>query len=378
MCGREKYFTIQPKGFGTMTRICLSVLPTSQSVAFNVSGPWAGRLIMSASSPMSLHTLLGKFSVHPRADIILRSSDSQDILVQKLYVVDSSPVLGEQIMASTCHSLGREGEPHSTSCLPRDRNEEQPPASGPCEATMVDGETQGGPLLPVIQLAESHAILSSLLTFVFPVLPVLPPTIEQILELISVAEKYDITTALVRIRDCASRRDPPFICPETALHVYSLARKYGLLKEALEAAEETLKSPMTIRDLEDKLGIVPSVALYELWQYRQRVLEDLNGSLKSFESEVYQILSGADLDCVEIDEDNELPAWLDRYLDSVLEDPACVDLTTFHLALSSHVSVMGDDCCEYCSSISSETISEFWTALTAAVRESTRKVSSPR
>ena len=70
---------------------------------------------MSTSST-SLPTLLGKFSVLSRADIILRSSDSQDVLVHNLYVVDSSPVLGEQIMAST-HSLGREGEPHSTSCL---------------------------------------------------------------------------------------------------------------------------------------------------------------------------------------------------------------------------------------------------------------------
>ena len=183
-----------------------------------------------------------------------------------------------------------------------------------------------------------------------------------------------MTTALVRIRDCASRRDPPFICPETALHVYSLAREYGLHKETLEAAEETLKFPMTIQDLEDKLGIVPSVVLYELWQNRQRILVDLKGSLKSFESEAYQIFSGTYLDCVEIDEDSEVPMWINQYLDSVLEDTACVDLTTFHLALSSHVSIMGEDCCECCSSISRETIGEFWTALTTAVRESTRKV----
>ena len=63
-----------------------------------------------------------------------------------------------------------------------------------------------------------------------------------------------------------------------------------------------LKSLITIQDFEDKLGIVPSVALYELWQYRQQVLVDLKGSLKSFESDVYQIFSGTYLDCVEIDD----------------------------------------------------------------------------
>lgn len=42
----------------------------------------------------------------------------------------------------------------------------------------------------------------------------------------------------------------------------------------------------------------------------------------------------------------ELPMWLNQCLDSVLEDPTYVDLTTFHLALSSHVSIVGEDCCE--------------------------------
>ena len=68
----------------------------------------------TTSSPSTpLPDLLGKFSLLPRADIILRSSDSYDFRVQKLYVVDSSPVLGEQIMAVTCHGEGPEGEPHS-------------------------------------------------------------------------------------------------------------------------------------------------------------------------------------------------------------------------------------------------------------------------
>lgn len=75
---------------------------------------------MSTSS-MPLPTMLGKFSVLPHADIILHSSDYQDVLVQKLYVVDYSPVLGEQTIASTStHSIGRGGEPYSTSCLPKE------------------------------------------------------------------------------------------------------------------------------------------------------------------------------------------------------------------------------------------------------------------
>ncbi|KAH9174323.1 hypothetical protein EDB89DRAFT_1849101 [Lactarius sanguifluus] len=315
--------------------------------------------IATPSPSTSLPHFLGKFSLPPHADIILRSSDSHDFLVQKLYVVDSSPVLGEQITAATCHGIG----PEATS-----------------EATTVDGENKSEPFLPVVHLDENHAILSSLLTFVFPVPPVLPPTLEQILELLSVAKKYEMITALVRIRDCASRRDPPLIRRHTALRVYSLAWKYGLLKETLEAAEATLKYPMTIQDFEYELDIMPGVALYELWKYRQRVLENLAVSLSAeyFDSEVYFILCGADLDCVErseyADYNPDIPLWLDQYLDSVLEDPACVNLTTFHLALSSHVSPMGE-CCEECPSIPRKIICDFWDALTSVVRECARKVS---
>ncbi|KAH9058185.1 hypothetical protein EDB87DRAFT_941913 [Lactarius vividus] len=111
-----------------------------------------------STSCTSLPHLLGKFSLPPRADIILRSSDFHDFLVQKLYVVDSSSVLGEQIMAAMCHGIG----PEATS-----------------GATTVDSENKSELLLSVIHLAENHAIISSLLTFVFYVPPVLPPTIEQ-------------------------------------------------------------------------------------------------------------------------------------------------------------------------------------------------------
>ncbi|KAI9441860.1 hypothetical protein H4582DRAFT_2097143 [Lactarius indigo] len=313
---------------------------------------------MSTTAPSSPSTslpdLLGKFSLPPCADIILRTSDSHDFLVQKLFVVASSPVLGEQIMATTCH-VG----PEATS-----------------EAIGVDGEIKNT-LLPVIQVPENHTIISSLLTFVFPVSPILPATVEQILELLSVAEKYRMTTAPIRIRDYASRRDPPFICPENALHVYCLASHYGLLKETLEAAEVTLKSPMTIEYLEDKLDTMPCVALYKLWNYRKRVLENLDVALTNdlIDSEVYRILHDADLACVELSHYGQyrgIPLWLDDYLASVSEDPACVDLTTFLLALSSHVSPTGSRC-EFCTSIPHKTIREFWTALTAVVRESTRK-----
>jgi hypothetical protein len=239
----------------------------------------------------------------------------------------------------------------------------------------VNGET----LLPVVQLPKSGTIISSLLTFLFPVPPVLPPTIEHTLELLSVAQKYEMTTALTQIcQEFACRHEPKFICTETALHVYSLAWKYGLLEEALLAAAETLKRPMTLHDFRDKLEFVPGAALAELWKYRQQVLDNLRVSLgmeEFYNSEVYQI--SFVLNCVEVSGSN-IPLWLNHYLDSVVKDPACLDITTFHLALSSHISPPGtsSDNCEYCKSIPGWIIRNIWTALTAVFYQSIRNVSS--
>ncbi|KAH9020960.1 hypothetical protein EDB85DRAFT_442489 [Lactarius pseudohatsudake] len=310
---------------------------------------------MSTTPTVYCDQFLGNFSLHPYADVILRSSDSRDFRVQKFYVIDSSPVLGEQIMAATsqrCHRVG----PEATS-------------EAPCEATTMDGET----LLPVVQLPENSIILAALLSFVFPVPSALPPTIGQVLELLSVAQKYEMTNTLVRIRDCVSGRHPNFIRAETALGVYSLAWGYGLFEEALRAAEETLKTPMTIDNYEDKLNIIPIPALCELWNYRLQVLDNLcTDFVTDFsQSEVYKSL--ANISCVEICESFETPLWLDRYIDSVFEDPTHLDLTTFLLALSSHVSSTGAGTgnfsggCKHCASIPGKMIRRFWTTLTGFV-----------
>jgi hypothetical protein len=60
---------------------------------------------------MSFPDLLGKYSNAPYADTILRSSDSYEFRVQKFYVMDSSPVLGKRIMATSCYVARREGKP---------------------------------------------------------------------------------------------------------------------------------------------------------------------------------------------------------------------------------------------------------------------------
>ena len=150
----------------------------------------------------------------PDADIILCSCDHQEFRVLKLYLIKVSPVLGELIQSAS--------------------------SSHHANATK---------LLPSIHLSDSGAILSSLLTFVLPIPPLLPSTIEQTMMLLSAAQKYQMDPILSHIRAVVGSQDPPFIRPETAFRVYSLAQTYGLRQEALHAARTTLNFPFTLQDL---------------------------------------------------------------------------------------------------------------------------------
>jgi hypothetical protein len=75
----------------------------------------------------------------------------------------------------------------------------------------------------------------------------------------------------------------------------------------------------------------------------------------------------------ERDEDSLIPVWLENHLISV-HDFACLDLTAFHLSLSSHVSetdFQADyDHCGPCNYTFSGAVGELWIALTDTVRES--------
>src|ERR1700761_5804533 len=92
------------------------------------------------------------FDHYPDADIIICSSEYHEFRVPKLYIMNCSPVLTKLIKTST---------------NPSD-------------------------MAPIVHLNENRAILSSLLTFIFPVSPTLPPTTEKTMELLSVAQKYEM------------------------------------------------------------------------------------------------------------------------------------------------------------------------------------------
>ena len=70
-------------------------------------------------------------------------------------------------------------------------------------------DARGDTSLPVVQLPESGAILHSLLTFIFPVTPIVPSTTEKAMGLLSVAQKYQIVPVMIRIWDRIAQQNPP-------------------------------------------------------------------------------------------------------------------------------------------------------------------------
>ena len=269
----------------------------------------------------------------PQADIILRSCDHYELRVLKLSVTKVSPVLCELIQSASSSHVA-----NATSSLPS------------------------------VQLSDSGATLSSLLTFILPMLPVLPSTLEHIMTLLSAAQKYQMDAILSRIRNMVASKDPPFIRPETAFQAYSLAQTHGLRQEALQAARITLTFPFTIESLEDELDVIPGIHLHELWKYYQSVRTHLTSDLASFRSTGMPMLTSPPCSPTT---GHGNPVWLDDYVGSIAVSPALFDLTEFHLCLLRHVRQRGCSC----GNMPSKTVRTFWTELTNVVHSCMTNVS---
>ncbi|KAI9441885.1 hypothetical protein H4582DRAFT_2074060 [Lactarius indigo] len=245
---------------------------------------------------------------YPGSDIILRSCDSHDFRVPQLYLVNSSPVLRELIKGILNTPDAPNGE---------EQTEEQSP-------------------LPVVKLPESGVILHSLLTFIFPVAPILPSTTERTMELLAVAQKYQMDSLMTYIRAVISRQDPPFILPKTALYVYFLAQKYELHQEALLAARSTLRLSMTIEDLEDEIGFIPGIYLFELLKYHEKIRNDLGPSLLEFRK-LGTNIADCGFQVPPPGTTDPMPQWLGNYVESLAQSPRLFDLVEFDNARARHM-----------------------------------------
>ena len=272
---------------------------------------------------------------YPGADIILRSQESFIFRVPNIYITNSSSNLGEIIQRALA-----------------------PPRVANAEAS-----------LPVVQLPESGDILHSLLTFILPVSPRILLTPEKFMELLSVAQKYQMENVLTHIRGSIALQNAFPSNLDTALCVYDLAQKYGLRLEALQTARVIiLKQSMTIEDLDSKLDTMPGTSLYELWMYHENVRATLASDLTEFRRGT---ITG--LDCAQLSS-SKIPRWLDYYIESIGNAPHLFNLVEFDSSKARHIKANMSSCS--CTSIPTQTIHTFWEALTSVVQGSFEKVSA--
>jgi hypothetical protein len=284
----------------------------------------------------------------PGSDIILRSCDSRDFPLPKLHIFIYSPVLGQLIRSVSTTSDTPNGE--------------------------------GPKPLPVVKLPESGTTLHNLLTFISPVLPVLPPTSEKIMELLAAAQKYQMKSVSSHIRGIIARQDPPFIRPETAHDIYFLAQKHELLPEVVQAARVTLRLPMALQRLGDKLEFpgLTGAYLHELWKYHQRVRSGLKSGVLEFTN------SGLldDVKCLRCQTPEDLvlddspPRWLKEYIESIADAPNLFDPIAFQNDWACHLKETMTTCSKACSRVdlSSDLRRAFWEALTSFVHTTVEKV----
>jgi hypothetical protein len=293
---------------------------------------------------------------YPEADVILRSRDSYEFRVLKLFIVHNSPILEEKFLTSD------NPQPELTaSTIP---------------ASNVDSEHAANAFqVPVVQLPIDGAILFSLLTYIFPIPLNLPSTVEQVMELLAVAQMYKMDAVLIHIRNHVAQQEPPFIREETALLIYSLSQKLGLHFEAVQAARCTLSfATLTIDDLatENKLDVMPGAFLHELWKFHRRVRSNLMIDLAEFKKSVVPTIPRMSQCRSPI---SGLPDWLDYYISKIGADdaPVCLDRTNFYEKLTKHVQQRRFGCA-YCGYIPHEEMCAFWGGLTAVVHNSIVKV----
>jgi hypothetical protein len=290
---------------------------------------------------------------YPRSDIVLRSRDTHNFHVSKHYVVNSSPVFRELIRTvSDTSDVANGEEPES---------------------------------LPVVKLPDRGATLHGLLTFIFPVVPILPSTSDEIMELLAAAQKYKMEPVLTHIRGSIARKDPPFIRPETAFRIYFLAQQYELHEEVVRSARVTLRLPMVIEDLGDKLDFpgMTGAYLHQLRKYHERVRTDLKSDVLEFRN------SGLPEDVKALrcttryfhssyyppPNDRTHPPWLDTYTKSIEDAPHLFDLISFENAWALHLQskAQSSATCS-CVGMSTQIIRTFWEALAAVVHGAIEKV----
>jgi len=168
----------------------------------------------------------------PEATIIVRSSDGANYRAHKAVLAMSSPFFKDLLS------------------LPQ-----------PSDGELVDG-------LPVVALPEDAGLLSSLISLLYPITPVIPDSYHKSFALLAVCQKYEMESVESNIRLEIKHGKFPAPVEAEGFSAYAIASGMGLVPEVEDAARLTLGQPMTFESLGEGLRLFKGRALCDLIRYR--------------------------------------------------------------------------------------------------------------
>jgi hypothetical protein len=208
------------------------------------------------------------------ADVILQSSDLVNFRVHRSVLATSSPFFRDMFS------------------LPQPSN----------EVTTRE--------LPVVRVSEDAEVLSCLISMLYHVPPEMPHSSDNILALLAATEKYDMGEVQSSIRTEVSRKK--LLSPEGSsrvFHMYAVACSKRLIPEMEIAARLSLDYPLTFESIGEALRSFDVWAVGGLIDFRQRCIDNLVSSMKSF-SDYQNGPSKIWVGCSESSESSKLPYWL--------------------------------------------------------------------
>ncbi|KAI0259115.1 hypothetical protein BC834DRAFT_660787 [Gloeopeniophorella convolvens] len=278
----------------------------------------------------------------PDADLVIRSSDSVTFKAYRASLEQSSPIIA-RILLEQLGSL-TDISTNTTSA-----------SSG--------GDSSSA--LPVMRLPEDGETLHTLLTAILPVPIHLPSTFEGAIPVLVAATKYKAYNALLTLRTSINERIYVMVKPEDAFRVFCLARKSGLLREALIPVRVLLDQSIAIEGLGDKLVFATGALLHELMAIQRHIQSSLGHEISEFrvseelgrmwrphsETCTDRLASGA-------------PRWVDEAITKLASHARpSLDPRDVCFPLQSHIT----DDCPSCEGLPTMVMTEFWNVISRVV-----------
>ncbi|KAL4072826.1 hypothetical protein V8B97DRAFT_260338 [Scleroderma yunnanense] len=307
----------------------------------------------SASSPFD----------HPRADVVLRSSDNMDFRVFKLFLSLASPFF------EALFNLPQPSDENTGNIV-----------------EMIDG-------LPVVPVLEDSGTLDILLRFCYPrTLTPIPPLdhFKNAFNVLEAAKKYSLDEVEKAI--CEALFNPK-ILEVDSLRCFAVARRARLRDQTIMAAKYSLREPL-IPEWFEEIELVTAADLLALLTYHQKcgsALQQLHVSFSWIEQHyqnqnaVLWILgkaTGRGCNCPRAKVaklfDNQPTLWWEEFMDATfqaLKDKPCAH--TIHEMIEKTIQEIRRRSCQSCSSNIASVMCEFADLFAKKVEELVSEVELP-